>query len=184
MFMRPPQTSSRDDWPVWQLSVYRSQGVRAVEGVNEGDPLTDATELVHEDVYALAPGAVPLRLGLIVPGAPGPFRVARLSDAGRAGAAVHLDCRLIFMASDRARLDALVLVELDAAGLIAEVYLCPLSPPDRSRTYTLVTIDRDVSARLVVPFAKLFASDRSRRTSDRANPKSHASALLTPAARG
>jgi hypothetical protein len=131
------------DLPIRQLSVFRAEAFRVVHGVNEGDALTDASELLHEDVYALDEAARPVRLGLATDETP-VFRVAADSAAGQPGAPVHLDSLLTFMGPAGETREALVFVEVDpASGMIAQIYLLPLAPFSGKTGYTLVTIERE-----------------------------------------
>lgn len=127
--------------PVRHLPVYRAGDFCAVHGVNEGDPLADASDLVHEDVYALAEGAAPSRLGLATDAATGSFRIADDSAVGQPGATVFLDSLLTFMGPAGGTRDLLLFVEVDGQGAIAEIYLYPLAPLKPKRGFTLVTID-------------------------------------------
>lgn len=132
--------------PARRLPVFRSGDFRVIEGVNEGDPLSDARDLLHEDVYALTERARPVRLE-VVGGAgtatqTGLLSVGRDSAAGKPGAPVYLDSLLTFMEPAGRTHDALVFVEVDTKGLIAEVYLHPLAPLVCNQSYVLVTIDR------------------------------------------
>jgi hypothetical protein len=133
----------QSDLPIRQLSVFRAEAFRAVHGVNEGDALTDASELLHEDVYALDEAAQTVRLGLATDET-AVVRVAADSAAGRPGAPVHLDSLLTFMGPTGETREAFVFVEVDAAsGTIAQVYLQPLAALDPKTGYTLVTIERE-----------------------------------------
>ncbi|HCQ64722.1 MAG TPA: hypothetical protein DIU07_05910 [Rhodobacteraceae bacterium] len=135
----------RTSVPTRHLQVFRSADFCAIAGVNEGDPLTDASDLAFEDVYALAEPAAPVRLGLATDSGSGggPFLVSRDTGAGRPGAPIFLDSLLTFMGPAGGAREALVFVEVDAAGTIAEVYLHPLAPLVRKQGYALVTIDRE-----------------------------------------
>lgn len=148
----PEQIQQQHHEPLRHLPVFRARDFRVVHGVNEGDPLADAAELVHEDIYALTDDARPSRLALAIDAAAAPagatntaapgFRIGADSEAGRPGAAVYLDSLLTFMCGAGAARDALVFVEVDARGAIAEIYLYPLAPLAPKTGYTLVTIDR------------------------------------------
>ncbi|GGD34608.1 Hint domain-containing protein [Sinisalibacter lacisalsi] len=132
--------------PVRHISVFPAEAFRAIHGVNEGDPLTDASDLLHEDIYALDEDAQPLRLGLASDGTP-VFRVAAGSATGRPGAPVHLDSLLTFMGPAGETREALVFVEVDAAtGTISQVYLHPLAPFAAKAGYTLVTVEHEAAA--------------------------------------
>ncbi|MCB1355620.1 MAG: hypothetical protein KDK53_03675 [Maritimibacter sp.] len=144
--MRHLRVPLRTRLPARHLPVFRGRDFRVIEGVNDGDPLTDARELLHEDIYALTDRAEPVRLGLITGPGAGPMLVSSDSDAGTPGAAVFLDSLLTFMGPAGGPRETLVFVEVDAEGLIAEVYLHPLAPLTRKQGYTLITIDRDGAA--------------------------------------
>ncbi len=143
--------SPKAQMPVQHFQVYMAEDFRVAHGVNEGDALGVADELLLEDIYRLRPGARAGRLALSQPQPvaqtgtrPAPaFRIAGGSELGAAGHALHLDALLTFMAPHGETLEALVLVETDPAGLIAATYLLPLAPLAPRTGYTLVTIDRD-----------------------------------------
>jgi len=144
--------------PTRHLTAFPAEAFCVIHGVNEGDPIADAAELVHEDVYELAPGAASLRLALAPDEAAGAFRIAPESAAGHAGAPVFLDCLATLMAPDSTIVEALIFVEVDATeGTIAQVWLHPLAPLEARVGYTLVTIDRDkAAARLAAEAAVAF----------------------------
>lgn len=140
---RPAQTSPRGtSVPTRHLQVFRAGDFRVVSGVNEGDPLGDASELAFEDIYALAEEARPVRLALAAGPGDGAFRVGDETGAGQPDAPVYLDCLLTFMGPAGGTRDALVFVETAPDGTIAEVYLYPLAPLTPKRGYALVTVDR------------------------------------------
>lgn len=145
------------DLPIRQLSVIRAESFRVVHGVNEGDPLADASELLHEDIYALDEAARPLRLGLSTDTAR-EFRIAADSATGQPGAPVHLDSLLTFMGPAGETREALVFVEVDPASeTIAQIYLLPLAPLSPRTGYTLVTIERETArARLAATATVAF----------------------------
>lgn len=124
---------------------------RVTSGANLGDPVADMEELMLDDVYELAVDATPMRM-VLAPLADGGFIVGAGSEAGQPGACAYLDCALQLMSPDGQTTDALVLVETDAEGLIASLFLLPLSPLEPRTDYTLVGMDRD-SAR--VKFAQI-----------------------------
>lgn len=144
--------------PVRHLTVYRAAAFRVVHGVNEGDALTDASELVHEDVYALSEGAEPLRLALECGTNQAAFAVAPNSAAAHAGATVYLDSLLTFMDDSGETREALVFVEIAPEdGTIAEVFLHPFAPLQPRTGYTLITASREKApARLAASAAVAF----------------------------
>lgn len=124
------------------LPVYRARGFVVTQGANLGDPLCDAADLMLDDVYQLSLDAKPERLTLLASDA-AHLIVAPDSVVGGAGAAIHLDCALTLMCPDGQITDALVLVEVDAAGDIDETYLLPLAALSARTSYALVGIDCD-----------------------------------------
>lgn len=129
------------DSPVQAIPVYSARSFRVTAGANLGDPLSDMEELVLDDIYELAPEAERQRLEL-APLGDGGFEIAPGSALGQPGARAHLDCALQFMSPDGQMTDVLTLVETDADGLIAEIYLLPLDQLQPRTEYTLVGMDR------------------------------------------
>lgn len=154
MTYHPTQTLA----PVRHVTVFPAEAFRVVQGVNEGDPIADASDLVLEDLYQLAAGSQPARLALTLGGEDGAFRIAPTSPAGLSDAPVYLDCLVTFMATDGTIVEALVFVELEpAGGTIAQVWLHPLAPLRNKTGYALVTVDRDKAAlRLAAEAAVAF----------------------------
>ncbi|MCL6285923.1 Hint domain-containing protein [Ruegeria sp. 2012CJ41-6] len=127
--------------PVQSLLVYRADTFTVVEGVNQGDALSPADDLVLDDVYRLYPGSERQRLALhLEPG--GGFTVAMETAMGHPGGTVHLDTALSLVSSEGTSIEAVLLVEVDTAGLIADIYLLPLAPLRADSTYTLVGMNR------------------------------------------
>lgn len=130
--------------PVRHVSVFRAEEFRVSHGVNQNEPLADASELLHEDIYSLDEIAQPVRLGLCAEDSAGAFLISAVSEAGRTGAPVYLDSLLTFMDASGDTREMLVFVEVDPAeGTIAQVYLYPLAPLLAKTGYTLVTIDTE-----------------------------------------
>lgn len=131
------------------LLVFSATDFVVTDGVAEGDPVSFADELVMDDVYQLQAFARRSRLGLAVEvgtlDAPnsgsGSFSVAKGSEVGQAGNALHLDCCMTLMAPDSTTFEALVLVEVDE-GAVAGVYLLPLATLQPRTDYRLVGLDR------------------------------------------
>lgn len=128
--------------PSQSIPVYRAQSFRAVIGANMGDPVAHMDELVPDDVYALSPAARRRRLSLCTDES-GAFRVAANTELGQPGAPVFLDSALVLMSPDGSNTDALILVEVDDTGHVADTYLLPLAPLEADTEYTLVGMDRD-----------------------------------------
>jgi len=126
--------------PAQSLPVFRAEDFCATDGANMGDPLSFASELVLDDVYELPYGTLAQRLS-VLPGKGNLFRIAPETEVGTPDATLHLDCALSFMSPDGAMHDALLLVEVDEAGAIADIYLLPLTALSTKVEYRLVGID-------------------------------------------
>ena len=129
--------------PVQSLVVYPSEAFRVTHGVNEGDPIGDASDLIMEDIYALDDSAQPARLAVATVEGTGEFLIGADSALGQAGARLFLDCLVTFMGPNGSHKEALVLVEVDREGAIAQIYLHPLGPLEAKQGYTLVTVDTE-----------------------------------------
>lgn len=126
--------------PAQSLPVFRAMDVTATDGANMGDPLSFASELVLDDVYELPYGAEPRRLS-VLPGKDTLFRIAPDTDLGTPDATLHLDSALSFMSPDGMTHEALLLVEVDEDGSVADIYLLPLTALSGQTEYRLVGID-------------------------------------------
>lgn len=145
----PEGTHDQPQLPTRTIPVHRASDFRVVQGVNEGDALGDARDLLLEDAYML--GGKPLtHLTLTVSATTGPLTVADGSHEGTVGAPLFLDCLLTLMPPHGDTIEALVLVETTAdAKRINCIYLYPLAPLAPNTPYTLVTINtEDARARL------------------------------------
>ena len=128
--------------PAQNLPVFRAEDFRVSQGANLGDPLSCLDDLMLDDVYTLRSVARARRLTLHA-GDGARLTIGADSDVGGAGADIHLDCALTLMSPDGQITDAIVLVETDAGGDIAHVYLLPLAPLAARTPYALVGTDRD-----------------------------------------
>ncbi|MCX7566231.1 Hint domain-containing protein [Sulfitobacter sp. F26169L] len=126
------------------VPVYLAGQVRATDGANMGDQISIASELILDDVYEVDFGAEPVRLSLVARD-DATFSVGYDTSVGTAGATIHLDSALTFMSPDGGISDALVLVEVDDAGDIAQIYLLPFSALSGKIEYRLVGIDRETA---------------------------------------
>ncbi len=124
------------------VPVFVAAQFSATDGANMGDLISFANELILDDVYELAFGAGPARLSLIARD-DASFSVGHDTAIGTPGATLHLDSALTFMSPDGTISDALLLVEVDEAGHVAEVYLLPFTALGSNVEYRLVGIDRD-----------------------------------------
>lgn len=126
---------------VQHILVHKAESFRVVEGVNDGDAMSPMDDLVPDDIYALEPDSPRIRLALNM-GPEGEIAIADGSEAGTPGASLFLDCAVILMSPSGAGSDAIILVETDADGRIAEVYLLPLSRLEPRTPYRLVNMER------------------------------------------
>jgi hypothetical protein len=122
--------------------VFRAQSLRVFNGANQGDPIGFADELQLDDIYRLSPTAALSPLPVIA-GAQPPFQIAQDTTLGMPGADLHLDCIVTFMSGNGQTSEALILVETDEAGNIAQIYVQPLAPLSPKTEYVLVGINRD-----------------------------------------
>jgi len=126
------------------LRVYRGGDFSVSNGANLGDPVADASELILDDIYQLAPDARRWRLSMQNTGGEAHLTVSEGSQLGTIGAELHIDCAATFMAPDGAIVEALVLVEIErGTGLISETYLLPLADLRPKTDYALVSVDTD-----------------------------------------
>ncbi len=126
------------------VPIYVAGQIRATDGANMGDTISFANELILDDVYELDFAAEPARLSLIAR-QDNSFSIGEDTSIGQAGAVIHLDCVLTFMSPDGSISDALLLVEVDEDGNIAEIYLMPFSALYSKMEYRLVGIDREAA---------------------------------------
>lgn len=137
---KPNQTTSL---PIHTLQVYRADVFRVSHGVNQGDAIGAAGDLVHEDIYELIQTAEQKHISMTIDEDTGALAIGANSELGHTGAALYLDCLVTFMGPHATTEEALVLVETDSAtGTIAQVYLHALTPFLPKTGYTLVTVDQ------------------------------------------
>ena len=128
--------------PAQSVQVIRAANIRATDGANTGDTLSFASELMLDDIYKVSGGAETHRLSLI-PTAKHTFRVAEDTSIGKPGAQLFLDSALMFMSPDGAMQEALLIVEVDASGDAADIYLLPLATLLPNVEYRLVGTDTE-----------------------------------------
>ncbi len=126
--------------PAQSLPVYRAMDFACTDGANMGDELSIAEDLILDDIYELPFGTTPQRLS-ILPAQGTAFRVSSETGVGTAQADLHLDSALSFMSPDGMTHETLMLVEVDAHGSIADIYLLPLTALTSGVEYRLVGID-------------------------------------------
>jgi hypothetical protein len=127
--------------PAQTLPVLRAAHFLCVDGANMGDGLSFADELMLDDSYELTDRPAPEDLR-VQPRAEAAFGIAPDSPLGQAGAALHLDSAVMFMAPDGAFHEAILLVEVTQAGAAAAVFVLPLTAFRPRTEYRLVGIDR------------------------------------------
>jgi hypothetical protein len=116
------------------------------DGANAGDELSDAEELILDDIYTLSKNAIPPRLLTIADTASTPFEISDESDTGKPGNQLHLDCAITLMGPSGVTFEAVVMVEVDPSdGTISQIYLLALAPLTPETGYRLVGIDRDAA---------------------------------------
>ena len=127
--------------PVQTLAVFQADHFRVSNGVNLGDPIAHADEIELADIYTLASHAERLPLSLVSEDEH--LTIADDSALGHAGADLHLDCVVTLMAASGETVEALVLVETDAQGMIEATYMLPFAPLEAEIDYAMITVDRD-----------------------------------------
>lgn len=123
------------------LPVYHGSSLTVVNGANLGDSLSFAAELDLDDTYELRVNARLRRLA-ILPAENGTFTIGPDTALGRPGARLHLDCCLTLMSGTGQTAELLVLVEVDDAGHVTNIYALPLAKLTPRMGYSLVGIDR------------------------------------------
>ncbi len=132
--------------PVQNIPVYPGDAFRVGCGANLGDAISHLDDLVADDVYMLETGAARRRLALCAT-PDGQLHVAEGSELGAPDAPLHLDCAIQLMTPDGQITDALILVEVDTEGNIADIYLLALAPLHFKTDYSLVSMDRRAAHR-------------------------------------
>lgn len=134
------------------IPAYRAAQFCVESGANAGDALGVIDDLVLDDVYELSSKAPPRRLS-VAAFRDGHLTVGSDTQLGIPGAALHLDCVLTLMPEHGPNAEALVVVEVDPEGMIAEIYLLPLVPLQAGQGYTLVAADRQTARRKLAQIA-------------------------------
>jgi len=132
--------------PAASIPVHRAADFTVEHGVNMGDELSFAAELIPDDIYHIAEDAERIRVE-IESDESGAIRLGPATEAGSPGNALHLDSCLTFMSDTGETAEVLVLVEVDARGHAARVFALPLVPLRPRTDYRLVGIDIRGAAR-------------------------------------
>ncbi|MDX1785392.1 Hint domain-containing protein [Roseovarius sp. ZX-A-9] len=145
---------------VQSIPVYPADAISVVNGANLGDSLSFAAELDLDDTYELGLDVALQRLSFSTDGA-GALTVAQGTQLGRPGDVLHIDCCVTMMSATGATTEILILVEVDDAGDVEEIFAIPLAPMVPRTDYTLVGIDIEGAA---AKFAELACVSFSRGT--------------------
>lgn len=132
--------------PSASVPVLRGDALFVEHGVNMGDDLSFAAELMLDDIYWIHPGAERLRIAIETDEA-GAIRIGDDTEAGTPGAALHLDSCLTFMCDTGETAELLVLVETDRDGHATQVFALPFVPFRPRTDYRLVGIDNETAPR-------------------------------------
>lgn len=135
-----------EDFPISQavqsIPVYPATFFTVANGANLHDPISISDELAEGDIYMLSPDALRERLSLHTED-DGYLRIAADTECGMPDALVFADCTLTLMSPDGLTSEAVVLVELDAEGHIAQTFLLPLARLQPKTEYSLVGYNTD-----------------------------------------
>lgn len=131
----PPRSKAEQSIPVYPAYVFT-----VVNGANLGDAVSISDELSNGDVYMLSGNAPKLRLSLRTD-AEGFLVIASGTECGNVDALVFADSTVTLMSPDGVTTEALILVELDIEGHVAQTFLLPLSRIYEKTEYSLVGVD-------------------------------------------
>ncbi len=134
------------------IPAYPAAMFRVEYGANMGDALGIMDDLVLDDVYHLCPATQPRRLSLKV-SPEGEFSVGADTELGTPTAQLHLDCCITVLPDTGAEVDILIMVEVDAEGLITQVFLLPLAPLVADMPYCLIHADRKLARQKLAQMA-------------------------------
>lgn len=134
------------------VPVYRAEEFLVVDGANIDDTLSFAAEVLLDDVYELSLSAKRQRLSLHAR-SDGSYTIAHDTEVGTPDARVIVDSCLTVMSSDSSTLEMLLMVELDAEDLVANVHVLPLALLVPNGHYRLVGIDIENAGRKLAQVA-------------------------------
>ncbi len=121
------------------LPVFRGDQFSVLFGVNQGEPISFADELMLDDVYELEKKAEPSKL--VVSNGSDELRITSDSEVGTADCQIIVDCTVTLMSPDGTTIEGLVLVEVEDDEAV-ETYLMPLAHLASRMEYTLVGVNR------------------------------------------
>jgi len=139
--------ADNNSWiPYQSLPVYLSNAFFVTDGVNVGEPISNADELVLDDDYTFVEHAKQQHLTIAQPTSPAndaQFIIMQGSEVGKMGNHLHLDCVITLMGTDGCSFGAIILVEVDPdENVIDEIYLLALTPFNPKGLYRLVGVTR------------------------------------------
>jgi len=120
------------------LPVYRAGSFFVLSGVNSGEPLGFASELVLDDIYELEKGAKPAKL--VVANDGDALRITKFSQVGNPNGRVVIDSTITLMSPEGVTIEGLVLVEVEGDEAV-DIFLLPLAHLAPRTEYTLVGVD-------------------------------------------
>lgn len=124
------------------LPVYRADYFTVTDGVNLGDGLSFADELVFDDIYSLEENAEREFLKLRAGESEKKFYVDESSALGKPDTLIYLDSSLTLMSPDGSTFEALVMVEVENDEVL-DIYLLPLASIAPKTDYRLVGVDQE-----------------------------------------
>ena len=142
---------------IQSVLAYPASGFRVHVGANMGDTLSVLDDLMLDDTYQLDQGAKPQRLAILA-NPNGDLQIGNQTELGTPNADLHLDCVLSLMSPDGSITEALLLVEVDADGMIAAVFMLPLAPMLKQTDYVLVRGERDDARKRLAQIASVSFS--------------------------
>lgn len=153
-----PSRVNPENLPRQTLRVYDAERFRVIDGVNMGEALGDASELILDDVYALTEDIVSNLMVRIPP--EGPLIIGQATQTGKPGGDLHLDCVVTFMSQSGDTIEAVILVETTDDGDIRATYMLALDDVTNDSGYRIVGVDREgPRARLAQLASASFARD-------------------------
>ena len=125
------------------LSVYNAADIHIVDGVNLGDTLSFADDLILDDAYMLSPHAALHQLSIILSDAG--VQISEHGETGVAANRLFVDCSLTLMSQTGQTVEAIVLVEVNSEDLAVSIYLLPLASFQHKTKYSLIKIDPETA---------------------------------------
>lgn len=134
------------------VPVFSADDFLVVDGANIDDALSFAAEANLDDVYEFNQHAARKRLSLLAQ-TDGTYVIGRDTQVGETDARVIVDSCMTVMNPAGTTLELLLLVELDAENLVANLHVLPLAPLTPKVQYRLVGIQVENAARKLAQVA-------------------------------